>query len=234
MTVGRTSDLTLLILGESDRPVVVEMTGWLGASISGETVTTQEAFYGQRWEHASVHAAGESTAFSTVYDTAAFDTVLNTLGISEENPLVEANLLWVATKTPVSWHLQPVGLSIPGLESPSVDSVTRPWAARVRGRVLTGTRAAKFGPTTDGTNLDLDISSLDGTSEDDAVIVLIITAVTGTITSVTLTGVTSARESVGWAVYDDDAAAADMSIQSDGGTIEGYVLVGTRSELPSG
>lgn len=234
MTVGRTSDLTLLVLGESDRSVAREMTGWLGASIGGETTTTQEAFYGERWEQASVHAVGESTAFSTIYDTSDFDGVLSAVGLSETNPLVEANLLWVATAAPVSWHLQPVGLSLPGISSPAADAATRQWAARVRGRVATGVVAARFGPTRAGAALSLGISSLDGRNVTNAVIVVVITAVTGSLSAVSLTGVTSPRSSVGWSFHEDDAAAAAMSITTTGGTATGYVLVGQRQDLPNG
>ena len=213
----------------------------LGLSINGSTTITNESFLDREAEDASVHLVSQAVAFSTVYDTADFDTVVDALlgerGSSDNETIMFA---CVADKTPESWQLIPVSFPRPGENAPAADAITRPWGLNQRGRGWFGLKATPFITGSAGTPARLGMSQNgdgSGEAESDLVQVIILTQIDPATSAIVFTDGSEnhdVTDTLGIQVFDNDSAAGEMTIATTGGGANGLLLEGRKEHLPSG
>jgi len=234
MTTGRTADLKCT-LGTSS---AVHDLAFLGGSITSSAGISNEAFYGEEIEEASIHTVGASMDFSTVYDTAALDSIISGLLGSRYSSTSDVWAVFWASVAPVSFQAWPVSFSRPGYDAPAADAISRPWSLRAKGRGVVGTVVRPFTIDADGSAVTLLGSGFDRDQLGaDPVILLAISSSAGA-TQLHLddgNNATQLAERNGiqgpFALSTTDGALTiDCSTQD----VTGVAFIGRREELPSG
>ena len=234
MTIGRTHDLRIAVGHQTDLYLPRNI---VGGGITGVTNIEPEGFLGQTYEQASVHSAGSSVTFGTIYDTETFDTAVRALiGDGLTDPTDDIWYVVWSEAAPRMWRAIPVDFGPPGSSAPAAGSITRSWKMTGRNRGLHGTNVIPF-TTTAGAAYTLveDFAA-------DAQMVLIITDVASAVTDLHWNdgsgddhGIARASdELIVAALTQNQAESADLTITSDGGAVTGICLIGNQDFLPSG
>ena len=236
MTIGRTHDARVFIdSNPGNTGDFGDLTNVLGLTIEGETTTTQEYFLGNIDAQAEIHAVGGGVSFSTVYDTAAFDTLSAITQTPNGSPALCAV---VCPNPPASWQIIPVAWIRPSFDAPETDAITRPWALTRTGRGDFGTVIRPFSvpPGNAGKVIFSGFGPSNGTR---AAIIITNTDDASAITIAGRTGVptygTSALRRASIRTFDvASGAAANLTMTTTGGTVAGFVVQGSREALPNG
>ena len=127
---GKTHDMSLYVGTGS---YIGALPNIPALSLAGSAPATNEGFLGQEAEDASVHVQSRTVSFATVYDSAAFSTLVNTLlpsnrGSSRDNPALAV----ICNVTPKSWYVIPVDYMRPGLDTDQSRAIMRPWSMTQR------------------------------------------------------------------------------------------------------
>ena len=238
ITTGKTHDLKLF-LGKNDE--LHQLINVLGLSITGSTTITNESFLDREFEDASIHLVSQAVGFSTVYDTVAFDAVVDALlgerGSSDSEDIMFA---CVADKKPKSWQLIPVSFPRPSENAPSADAITRPWSLNQRARGWFGLLVDEFITGSAGTPAKMGMSQNgdgSGEAESDLVQVIILTEKDPATSAIVFADGSEnhdVTDALGIQVFDNDSAAGEMTITTTGGSASGILLQGRKEHLPRG
>jgi len=234
MTIGRTHDSHVVIdTNPGGAGTGAEIINALGLTVEGETTTTQEYYLGERAAQASVHAIGGGVSFSTLYDTADFDTLS---GIRETTPQQSPVIAIVCDENPKSWQIIPVQWIKPSWDAPSTDAVTRPWALTRSGLGAFGVNVTPFSVDAGAaSNLVTGFGPNKGTRA-----AIIITEIASAVTAIALAGRADLpqygnanQRRVSIRQFDVASGnAANLTMQTTGGTVAGFVVQGSREALP--
>lgn len=234
MTLGRTADLKMAV-GKTDQLFVP--VNILGGGVNGVTNITTEPFIGETYEQASVHSAGSSPTFGTIYDTAAFDAAVAAL-IPTDLTTASDGFYWVcwAEVTPRSWQAIPVDFAKPGSAAPAADAITRTWALSGRGRGMYGTTVIPFSIDHDGGTVEL-LNSSDDRDDFGDRLVIVTTRVASGASAYHVDDGTSVRnleEDVGIQILGISSTDQALTIDCSTADIDGVALIGTWEVKPSG
>ena len=229
MTVGRTFDTRVLIDTGTE---LGELDNLLGLTIEGETATSRQAYLGQTWEQAMVHAVGGGVSIDTMYQTAAFETFISEAALSAEGAL----LCVVCAEPPASWELIPVSWARPGYEAPPDDAITRTWAFDRNDVSSSGVKVSSFAVNGNAaTTIAKGLDDSDGTTG-----VIVLTSAKN-VTGIALTGRTGLPTYEGvrtgirqFTVASGAAADLKMKLTGSSASATGFVLQGDEQELPDG
>ncbi|MDE2876545.1 MAG: hypothetical protein OXQ93_13960 [Gemmatimonadota bacterium] len=230
MTTGRTKDgrVGICTATQVHLPTTV-----LGLSANASASVTTEDFLGRGVEEASVHSIGRDLSFSTVYDTSAIDRMVAAL-LDDHYSSAAADGLWMvlwSEVAPAAFQALPIDLAHPSYQAPAADAISRPWSMSQRDAGYWGTTVVPFGPTVDGTELEL----LDSHPAD-AQAIFLLTDVDSTVTRLAWgrngTSIDPGDDARFWVA--GLSTSGTVTITSTGGTVTGVLLVGQAEEVPHG
>ena len=206
-----------------------EVTDLLGMTLTGDAAVTSESFLNKEIEQASVHAGGTAIVFSSMYDTARNATIITgLLGTAQTGSgfFVEAETDGVLEH----FQLWPVDFARPGMEAPSADAITQPWAFSVTGRGAYGFRVVPF---TTSAPVTLAPASYDrGT--DPVLYVLTITPPTAGYEVSDGSAQTALTVAAGLQSVDLSDTDQTLTIDGTGTNAEGFAFVGYKELVASG
>lgn len=231
MTIARTFDSRVIMASAA---LAADLPNVLGYTIAPSNTITQQGFLRREAQEASIHQVGASVSFTTVYDTPAMDTLVDSLLGSSGASGRGLYACFVDGGDLTTWEIIPVSIPRPGVNAPIAGTVVRPWSFTQNARAMWGLTYSRFEAINSATQVGL---SLDGTSVDDALLVVLLTDVASGVTAVALADGSTNHDlnaGVGLQVIDDDTASAQLTITPTGGAISGLVLVGQRELMPNG